>query len=882
MRRQLPKIGKWLSDTAISTLALSLVFTPIQVRYAQAQLVNTATAYGYIPNGDIIRSLPSTAIVMLAAQLPILTVNKSGLLSDNDGTPGVSPGDTVDYVIDVSNAGNVDITNVSAADVMAQDTTTLAYDAPLQVVSGDEVDPGTLNPGETWRYNGRLSLTRDIINNPSDIRNTVEISGTSDGVGVTGSDSADVPIPVSPSVTIVKNATVQTTQGAGDTLTWDITVTNNGDVALYGLSVADPQADALTCPTSGTAIIDVLGAGLAETCTATTLILSEDIVDGAVSNVATVSVDAPRVGDIVVSDDANVPVDTDRIPSVAGTVFTDLNSNGVFDAGDRREPGYIVQLRIGDILVADTIADPRGDYLFDEIGPGVYDIVFIDPQTNIAVGWIDTVTVDVDDVIIDQDLPIDPSGVVYNSFTGDPIPGVNVTITTASGSPLPAACLLPNQQNQRTGADGGYRFDIVAGANASFCPAGDTTYRLSVTPPSELQPLPSVIIAPQSGPLDASVCALDVNPGGSCMLSASADPSISNPSPYFLSFIFGRGDPDIVRNHIPVDPVPVVSEGDINLLKSASLRNVRIGDTFSYTITATNETDEAVGPIDIEDTLPSGFPWTPGTGRINGAPTQPAFDGRELTFKNITVPASGEVKVTFDVRVSSSVQPGEHVNVAIGTDTTFGNIVTNEALASVLVNAEPVFDCGDIIGKVFDDRNGNGFQDEGEEGLPGVRIASVNGVLITTDAYGRYSVPCAAIPDSTMGSNFILKLDERTLPTGFSTTTENPRVVRLTRGKLSKLNFGATQSRLVEFTVTDEAFDGPSVQLTPTFLDGIGQLAESIGNQPTLIRVTYVTNGDTSRLPVARLNNIEKHVRKHFLIKGIREDVEFESLVVYK
>ena len=53
---------------------------------------------------------------------------------------------------------------------------------------------------------------------------------------------------------------------------------------------------------------------------------------------------------------------------------------------------------------------------------------------------------------------------------------------------------------------------------------------------------------------------------------------------------------------------------------------------------------------------------------------------------------------------------------------------------------------------------------EPEKGLPGVRLATVNGELITTE--GRYSVPCAMIPDAAIGSNFILKLDTRTLPTG--------------------------------------------------------------------------------------------------------------------
>ena len=54
-----------------------------------------------------------------------------------------------------------------------------------------------------------------------------------------------------------------------------------------------------------------------------------------------------------------------------------------------------------------------------------------------------------------------------------------------------------------------------------------------------------------------------------------------------------------------------------------------------------------------------------------------------------------------------------------------------------------------------------------------------------------YHIPCAVIADSENGSNFLLKTDIRTLPLGYAPTTENPRVIRATRGKFVKMNFGA-------------------------------------------------------------------------------------------
>jgi hypothetical protein len=101
-----------------------------------------------------------------------------------------------------------------------------------------------------------------------------------------------------------------------------------------------------------------------------------------------------------------------------------------------------------------------------------------------------------------------------------------------------------------------------------------------------------------------------------------------------------------------------------------------------------------------------------------------------------------------------------------------------------------VFDCSELLGKVFEDTNRNGYQDEGEPGVPGARVATVNGQLVTTDQFGRYHIACAAVPDARIGSNFVLKLDTRSLPLGWEPTTDNPRSIRLTRGKFGELNFG--------------------------------------------------------------------------------------------
>ena len=52
------------------------------------------------------------------AQTPSIELVKTGTLNDDDGTPGVSAGDTISYAFSVTNDGNVTLTDVTLADTV--------------------------------------------------------------------------------------------------------------------------------------------------------------------------------------------------------------------------------------------------------------------------------------------------------------------------------------------------------------------------------------------------------------------------------------------------------------------------------------------------------------------------------------------------------------------------------------------------------------------------------------------------------------------------------------------------------------------------------------------------------------------------------------------
>ena len=102
----------------------------------------------------------------------------------------------------------------------------------------------------------------------------------------------------------------------------------------------------------------------------------------------------------------------------------------------------------------------------------------------------------------------------------------------------------------------------------------------------------------------------------------------------------------------------------------------------------------------------------------------------------------------------------------------------------------PLFNQASLIGTVFFDANQNGYLDNGENGVPGVRIATVTGLLLETDGYGRFHIPDNNINDARFGQNQLLKVDLHSLPQGARFTTENPRLLRISNTALNKMNFG--------------------------------------------------------------------------------------------
>ena len=170
------------------------------------------------------------------------------------------------------------------------------------------------------------------------------------------------------------------------------------------------------------------------------------------------------------------------------------------------------------------------------------------------------------------------------------------------------------------------------------------------------------------------------------------------------------GHSQVFNNPVPLDPELGAA---VAIAKTSSKINVTRGELVPYTITVTNVFGAPLYNIRIVDRFPAGFKYVARSARLDGNPVEPKVDGRQLVWDGLQLQVNQRITLQLLLVVGSGVSEGEYVNRAQVLDTAIGSAVSGVATATVRVMPDPDFDCTDVIGKVFDDRNLNAQQDTG-------------------------------------------------------------------------------------------------------------------------------------------------------------------------
>ena len=778
---------------------------------------------------------------------------------------------------------------------------------PPILASGGRYENQATVTGE-GQLSGQTSATNPELRDLSD--DGVEPDANSDGDGSDGNENDPTPVipDVSPAIALVKTADTSALSNPpeeGETITYRFAVTNTGNVTLTGITVTENLIGATVLGT-----ITSLDPGVTDTTSITaTYDLTQTNVDaGQVTNSATVTGTDPF--DTDVTDDSGTTTGDDD-PLVTPLVQTPGLSltKTASDPGTNPRPGDTItysfrientgNVTLTDVTVTDTLVG----------------INITGSPITLTPGEVNTTAYSATYDLTETDIQ---NGTLVNdaTVTGTPPSGPDVTDDDSVTTPLPQVPQIEATKTQVFEDNGDGREDIgdtlrytITVENTGNIPVSGLSLVDTLTDlngnPLALTDEPDFFNASLGSPegtLEVGEIATyrasyvaeigAVNSGGvDNTVTATGTPDFG-PSPT-VSDVSDDGidtDGNTVDDPTEFRFSPSVIDQGVTLEKTTTSSVVERGDIVPYEITVTNENTFLVGPVDLVDTLPPGFLFVPGSSSLAGE----TVSGRRITWPGITIPASSSITVTIEARILNGANPGELTNTVELFDSSTGEPVAPPATATVRMLPEPVFDCGEVIGKVFRDHNGNGHQDPEaagaitnqdifadkwggkvspaispdnfiEDGVPNARLATVDGTVITTDENGLFSVPCAMLPEDR-GSNFILKLDERSLPAGYRVTTENPRVVRLSPGMMSEMNFGVAIGRVVRVDLGPAAFrDG---EMTPELRAGIATLLPQIADELATLRLSFHVpqSADADDIRAARqaMRKVDLHIRREW------------------
>ena len=304
----------------------------------------------------------------------------------NDGNTTIDVGDVLTYTLTVTNTGNVTLRNIEVTDTIEDANGIDINPNPVPVYSSPTGTEGILLPSEAATYTVNYTITQSDVDaggvsnqafvesmSPNNIIVT-DVSDNDDGVGNMEDDPTVTEIPSTPSIAIVKTASLNDEDSdgctnVGETISYTFTVTNTGNVSLFNLNITDPsiQSSAINFESGDTDNDNALDVTETWTYTASYVITQDNIDVGTVSNQASIGAvdpNATSVTDLSGTAAANNEItetslcQDGQIALVKTGTLIDANGNECDDAGETISYSFVLT-NIGNVSLHDLeIEDP--------------------------------------------------------------------------------------------------------------------------------------------------------------------------------------------------------------------------------------------------------------------------------------------------------------------------------------------------------------------------------------------------------------------------------------------------------------------------------------------------------------------------------------------
>jgi uncharacterized repeat protein (TIGR01451 family) len=691
-----------LAPGASTLVAYSVIVTSVP---PTASLINKASVT--FTSGVFSGSTFSNTVTIPVYQ-PNISVVKTA--STNNATTG----DAVSYTLTVSNTGNYPASLIITDNIPAGTTfvpnSVLINGLPLaQADPSTGIPAGVIAPGATTAVIFTVDITS--LPNPQQLVNqgTVAYSFTLPDGRTLGSSvlSNTITIPISsPNLAVVKS-TPTTSTTVGDTITYTVTITNNG-IETVNNAVFTDALPAGTTFVSGSVLVNgvpraggspATGVTLGSIAPGVTVTVAFTVntvslpPSGLLNNQSTVSFTSGVLSNVAFSNIVSTPI---YLPILAAakssnTVQATVGDTITYTINVTNTGNYGALATLSDTIPSGTTFVPNSVLIQGAPAPGA------DPAAGIPLGVISAgatlsvmfsvliTTLQASQQLINQASVAFaytlPDGRTFNSSINSNSTSISVSspnVIVTKSSPATDAVVGDTITYNMTVTNSGIA--NINNVNISDpIPAGSTFVTGSVL----VDGIPHLNANPANG-----ISLGTIAPGVSVNISFNTIVNVL-PNPATLtdqasvSFTSGAFSGSSFSNTLVIP----VYQPIIVVIKGADRTAATVGDTITYSLNVTN-TGNLTANVVITDTIPSGAIFVPNSVLVNGVP-QPGSD--PSTGLNIGAVAPGStitVTITLQVTVASLPSPQQLVNQASSTFSFTppdGRLLTGTSVSNVLI-----------------------------------------------------------------------------------------------------------------------------------------------------------------------------------------------------
>lgn len=272
-----------------------------------------------------------------------------------------------------------------------------------------------------------------------------------------------------------------------------------------------------------------------------------------------------------------------------------------------------------------------------------------------------------------------------------------------------------------------------------------------------------------------------------------------------LPIDFRRGQSQISNNLPKLGSVTVLSfnigicdQEALRITKSSDRASASPGEVAVYRLQIKNLATGDLEDIEITDSLPKGVQVKKDSiqAQLNGEDISlnSTLNQQTLTLRlNQIFPKNAIMNIAYAAEFIPDALRGNGENTArvMGKDRRNGLAVKDgPAVHEMRVRGGLLSDAGTILGRVFVDENLDGEQQKGEPGVPNAIIVLDNGIQMTTDAEGLFSIT-NVLPGQRTGVLDLTSLPEYILAPNenFIERNSQSRLVNLPPGGTVRMNF---------------------------------------------------------------------------------------------